>query len=151
MTGLAYLFERFPSFTQTFCYREIAELRRQGTSPAIFSARRPTDEPAQDWDASIVDAVQYLPEDEELVREVDRALRKRKLPTLVAHEIAAWGRQTDFLRLYQAAYLGPRLQALGVRHVHAHFAGLARRPSIAARGSKRMRMRSSIPTISRLA
>ena len=40
---------------------------------------------------------------------------------------AAWGRKTDFLRLYQAAWLGPHLQALGVRHVHAHFAGLAAR------------------------
>jgi colanic acid/amylovoran biosynthesis glycosyltransferase len=119
MTGLAYLFERFPSFTQTFCYREIAELWRQGVSPEIFSVRRPTDEPAQNWDPSIVERVKYLPDDEQIVREVDRALRKNKLP--------AWGRQTDFLRLYQAAYLGPRLQALNVHHVHAHFAGLAAR------------------------
>jgi hypothetical protein len=80
MTGLAYLFERFPSFTQTFCYREIAELGRQGLAPAIFSIRHPTGEPAQDWDAAIVGQVQYLPGDEQLVREVDRALRKGKLP-----------------------------------------------------------------------
>src|SRR5712691_10838420 len=127
MTGLAYLFERFPSFTQTFCYREIAELQRQGVSPAIFSVRRPTDEPAQDWDASIVRQVQYLPEEEPLLREVDRALRKRQIPEQAAGEMRAWGRQSDFLRLYQAAYLGPRLQGRGVRHVHAHFAGLAAR------------------------
>jgi glycosyltransferase involved in cell wall biosynthesis len=125
--SLAYLFERFPSFTQTFCYREIAELRRQGALPGIFSIRRPAGEPAQDWDAAIVGEVQYLPGDEELVREVDAALRKGKLPAESAREIAAWGRKTDFLRLYQAAYLGPRWQALGVRHVHAHFAGLAAR------------------------
>ena len=127
MIGLAYLFERFPSFTQTFCYREIAEFWRQGVSPEIFSVRRPTDEPAQNWDRSIVERVKYLPDDEQLVREVDRALRKNKLPAEVGREIAAWGRQTDFLRLYQAAYLGPRLQALNVRHIHAHFAGLAAR------------------------
>jgi glycosyltransferase involved in cell wall biosynthesis len=127
MSGLAYLFERFPSFTQTFCYREIVELRRQNVSPAIFSVRHPVDEPAQDWDAAVVDPVEYLPGDEQLVREVDRALRKGKLPDSAAHEIAGWGRKTDFLRLYQAAYLGPRLQALGVGHVHAHFAGLAAR------------------------
>src|SRR5712691_6040036 len=127
MSGLAYLFERFPSFTQTFCYREIAELRRQGVSPAIFSVRRPVNEPAQDWDASIVDQVEYLPGDEQLVGEVDRAARKAKLPESAKREIAAWGRKTDFLRLYQAAHLGPRLQALGVRHLHAHFAGLAAR------------------------
>ena len=127
MIGLAYLFERFPSFTQTFCYREIAELQRQGFSPTIYSVRRPTNEPAQDWDASIVRHVQYLPEEDPLVREVDRVLRKRQLPQPVAREITTWGRQSDFLRLYQAAYLGPRLQAVGVRHLHAHFAGLAAR------------------------
>lgn len=127
MPGLAYLFERFPSFTQTFCYREIGELRRQGVSPAIFSIRRPENEPAQDWDPAVVRQVEYLPGDEQLVTEVDRALRKRKLPTRAADEIAAWSRKTDFLRLYQAAWIGPRLQALGVRHLHAHFAGLAAR------------------------
>ena len=127
MNGLAYLFERFPSFTQTFCFREIDELRRQGISPEIFSVRRPLDEPAQDWETSIVSQVQYLPGDEQLVREVDRALRKGMLPEPAKREITTWGRQTDFLRLYQAAHLGPRLQALGVRHVHAHFAGLAAR------------------------
>src|SRR4029434_158928 len=127
MSGLAYLFQRFPSFTQTFCYREIVELRRHGVSPAIFSVRRPVDEPAQDWDAAIVSEVAYLPGDEEVVREVDRAVRKEKLPESATREIAAWGRKTDFLRLYQGAYLGPRLQASGVRHVHAHFAGLAAR------------------------
>ncbi|MGH7937550.1 MAG: glycosyltransferase, partial [Bryobacteraceae bacterium] len=127
MSGYAYLFERFPSFSQTFCYREIAELRRQNLALPIFSVRRPKDEPAQDWDPAIVAAVEYLPAEEQLVGEIDRALRKGKLPVEAAREIKAWSRQSDFLRLYQAAYLGPRLQALGVRHVHAHFAGLAAR------------------------
>ena len=61
------------------------------------------------------------------MKEVDRALRKGQLPAKVADEIRAWGRQSDFLRLYQAAWLGPRLQALGVSRLHAHFAGLAAR------------------------
>ncbi len=127
MTGLAYLFERFPSFTQTFCYREIAELRRQGVAPALFSVRRPQNEPPQDWDPAIAAAVTYLPGDEELVREIARALRKGELPETAAREIKSWGRQSDFLRLYQAAWLGSRLRAGGVRHLHAHFAGLAAR------------------------
>ncbi|MEO6872883.1 MAG: glycosyltransferase family 4 protein [Chthoniobacterales bacterium] len=127
MPAVAYLFERFPSFTQTFCYREIAELRRQGFVPPIFSVRHPKGEPSQDWDSAIAAAVEYFPEDDQLVREIDRALRKGKLPQAAAGEIKSWGRETDFLRLYQAAWLGPRLQALGVRHLHAHFAGLAAR------------------------
>jgi len=127
MLRLAYLFERFPSFTQTFCYREIAELRRQSVSPAIYSVRRPTDEPPQHWDHAIVREVEYLPGEEELVREVDRARRKQRLPATALAELEAWGRKTDFLRLYQAAWLGPRLQARGITHLHAHFAGLATR------------------------
>ena len=127
MGGLAYLFERFPSFTQTFCYREIAALEGLGTTPAIFAVRRPGDEPAQDWDLAITREIQYLPADDQLVRQVDRDLRKGKLPAPANREITAWGRKTDFLRLYQAAYLGPHLEALGVRHLHAHFAGLAAR------------------------
>jgi glycosyltransferase involved in cell wall biosynthesis len=127
MPALAYLFERFPSFTQTFCYREIAELHRQGMSPAIFSIRQPGNEPAEDWDPAIVRQVGYLPPDEQLVKEVDRALRRGTLPARAADDIVAWGRKTDFLRLYQAAWLGPRLETLGVRHLHAHFAGLAAR------------------------
>src|SRR5207247_2822335 len=70
MTQFAYLFERFPSFGQTFCYREVAELVRQGVTPLIFSIRKPKDEPPQDWDQRIVKRVHYLHDDEQLLREV---------------------------------------------------------------------------------
>ena len=127
MVGLAYLFERFPSFTQTFCYREIAELRRQSVSPAIYSVRQPTGEPAQNWDSAIIRDAEHLPGEEQLIRAADQAQRKKQLPAAAVAEIEAWGRKTDFLRLYQAAWLGPRLQARGITHLHAHFAGLAAR------------------------
>jgi colanic acid/amylovoran biosynthesis glycosyltransferase len=123
---LAYLFERFPAFSQTFCYREVAELLRQGAQIDIYSLRRPSGEPPQDWDEDIVRRVHYLPEEKPLVEEVTRMLRKRKLPQ-VADAIDQWGRQTDFLRLQQAVYVGARLQDAGIRHVHAHFAGMAAR------------------------
>ena len=73
MTQFAYLFERFPSFGQTFCYREVAELARQGATPPIFSIRKPKDEPLQDWDKQIVERVHYLPGEKELLDEVRRA------------------------------------------------------------------------------
>jgi glycosyltransferase involved in cell wall biosynthesis len=127
MTRFAYLFERFPSFGQTFCYREVAELYRQGITPPIFSIRNPKDEPAQDWDTRIVKHVHYLPEEKELLEEVQRASKKRKLtPTIIA-ALDKWGRRTDFLRLYQAVYVGLLLQEAGISHVHAHFAGMAAR------------------------
>jgi colanic acid/amylovoran biosynthesis glycosyltransferase len=127
MAPFAYLFERFPSFGQTFCYREVAELYRQGVAPPIFSIRNPKDEPAQDWDARIVKQVHYLPEEKELLDEVQKASKKRRLSPQIIAALDEWGRRTDFLRLYQAVYVGLRLQEAGIGHVHAHFAGMAAR------------------------
>ena len=123
----AYLFERFPAFSQTFCYREVAELDRQGVRPPIFSIRNPHDEPVQDWDERIIGRVHYLPGEEELADEVQRAIKKGKLSRDGVAAIEEWGKRTDFLRLYQAVHVGLRLRDAGVRHVHAHFAGLAAR------------------------
>lgn len=127
MENFAYLFERFPSFGQTFCYREVAELARQGIHPPIFSIRTPKDEPPQNWDVSIVRSVHYLPEESELLDDVRRTSKKRKLTSEIVSALDEWGRRTDFLRLYQAVYIGLRLQELRIHHVHAHFAGMAAR------------------------
>ena len=127
MSQFAYLFERFPSFGQTFCYREVAELDRQGIAPPIFSIREPKDEPPQDWDGRIVKRVYYLPEEKELLDDVRRASTKGKVAAEIGAALDEWGRRTDFLRLYQAVYVGLRLQEMGIRHVHAHFAGMAAR------------------------
>jgi colanic acid/amylovoran biosynthesis glycosyltransferase len=127
MTHFAYLFERFPSFGQTFCYREVAELARQGVTPPIFSIRKPKDEPPQDWDKRVVERVHYLPEEKELLDEVRRASQKQKITREVIAALNEWGRRTDFLRLYQAVYIGLRLQRMGIAHIHAHFAGMAAR------------------------
>ena len=127
MTKFAYLFERFPSFGQTFCYREVAELARQGVTPPIFSIRKPKDEPPQDWDKRIVERVDYLPEEKELLDEVRRASQKERLPREVIAALGEWGRRPDFLRLYQAVHIGLRLQQMRIDHVHAHFAGMAAR------------------------
>ena len=127
MARFAYLFERFPSFGQTFCYREVEELYRQGTTPPIFSIRNPKDHLPQNWDSRIVSRVRYLPKEKELLEGVQRAAKKRRLSPEIVAALDDWGRRTDFLRLYQAVYIGLRLQEEGIRHVHAHFAGMAAR------------------------
>jgi colanic acid/amylovoran biosynthesis glycosyltransferase len=81
----------------------------------------------QDWDEQIVESVQYLPEEEHLLRDVRRASKKGKLTKGIVVALDVWGRRSDFLRLYQAVYVGLRLQKIGIRHVHAHFAGMAAR------------------------
>jgi glycosyltransferase involved in cell wall biosynthesis len=127
MPHFAYLFERFPSFGQTFCYREVVELARQGVTPPIFSIRNPKDEPSQDWDLCIVERVHYLPEEKELFQDVQRASNKQKLAAQILAALDQWGRKTDFLRLHQAVHVGLRLQEMAIPHVHAHFAGMAAR------------------------
>jgi colanic acid/amylovoran biosynthesis glycosyltransferase len=127
MKPFAYLFERFPSFGQTFCYREVAELDRQGFAPPIFAIREPKDEPPQDWDERIVNRVHYLPDERALLDDVHRASKKGKLTAEIIAALDEWGRRRDFLRLYQAAYIGLRLQEMRIGHVHAHFAGMAAR------------------------
>lgn len=127
MRQVAYVFERFPSFGQTFCYREVAELERQGVKVQIYSIRCPANEPEQNWDKQIVDRVHYLPDEKALVAEVDSALRKKAVSSEVRDAVQEWGRQSDFLRLYQAIYIGLRMQQDGLRHLHAHFAGMAAR------------------------
>jgi glycosyltransferase involved in cell wall biosynthesis len=127
MTQFAYLFERFPSFGQTFCYREVAELSRQDIPPPIFSIRNPKDEPPQDWDRRIVQHVHYLPEEKQLLEFVRLVSKKGQVNAQTIGALDEWGRQPDFLRLYQAVYVGLRLQEMRIRHVHAHFAGMAAR------------------------
>lgn len=127
MRRIGYVFERFPSFGQTFCYREVAELDRQGIEVTVFSLRKPSGEPRQDWDERIVRKIHYLPAETELVKEVGRAIRRRGFPVEAVAAITGWGRKSDFLRLYQAAYIGWRLREVGVTRVHAHFAGMAAR------------------------
>jgi colanic acid/amylovoran biosynthesis glycosyltransferase len=127
MAPFAYLFERFPSFGQTFCYREVAELYRQGVAAPIFSIRNPKGEPAQDSDTRIVERVHYLPEEKELLDDVHRASKKGQLSAEIIAALDEWGRRTDFLRLYQAVYVGLRVQEMKISHIHAHFAGMAAR------------------------
>ena len=46
--GFAYLFERFPSFSQTFCVREVEAMHGRGLEFPVFSIHKPAGEPVQD-------------------------------------------------------------------------------------------------------
>ncbi|MBA2623768.1 MAG: glycosyltransferase, partial [Chthoniobacterales bacterium] len=127
MLRVAYLFERFPSFNQTFCYREVAELIRQGVEVTVFSIRRPAGELPQKWDEQVLRRVTHLPGETELVAFVDRAVREGKLGPSVLRSLREWDRQPDFLRLFQAVFVGLQLEREEIGRVHAHFAGLAAR------------------------
>lgn len=126
MKPFAYLFERFPSFTQTFCYREVLEMRRQAGDVPVYSIRIPKDVPS-DCPAELARAVRHLPEPEALSREMKSWRMLGRYPWKAVLTLRRWGKRSDKGRAQAAAWLGPRLQKAGIRHLHAHFAGIAAR------------------------
>lgn len=122
MTRLAYLFERFPSYTQTFCFREVSEMCVQGMDPLVFSIRVAQKTSENDFSGEVLDRVQYLPDESVILNEAPGLA-----PADVARELRQWVDRPDKLRVFTAAYLGPRLLQAGVHHVHTHFAGIGAR------------------------
>jgi len=123
--SVAYLFERFPSFLQMFCVREVEEMFQQGLNPLVFSIREA--EEATPGQFPLAQKVNFLPDDAALTERV-KALRKAdQIPHEIWETFKYWGDKGDKLRIYEAHYIGTILKAQGIRHVHAHFAGIAAR------------------------
>jgi colanic acid/amylovoran biosynthesis glycosyltransferase len=119
---LAYLFERFPAFTKTFCAREVAELYRQNLPVPVFSIRKPNDERPLNIPLNGVE-IRYLPD--------SNSLRFKLLTRLAVKRFSrVWNPKQDPRdkhRVHEAIHLGPLLEREGISAVHAHFAGVATR------------------------
>lgn len=124
--GFAYLFERFPAFSQTFCFREVAEVLRRNVPTHVFAIRKTEGEPGQDFPPELVGVTECLPESYEAILKSDVDFRRRSRRSLRAMR-RQWDSGKEKHRIYEAEWLGPRLLEKGVGHVHAHFAGLAAR------------------------
>ncbi len=122
MRALAYLFERFPAFTKTFCAREVAELYRQNRRIPIFSIRRPNDERPLNIPLNEV-VIHYFPDSNSPIFKIPTRWAARRFRDY-------WDREVDSRdkhRFYEAIYLGNRMKKLGIEHLHVHFAGIAAR------------------------
>jgi glycosyltransferase involved in cell wall biosynthesis len=126
---LAYVFERFPTFTQTFCVREILELERIGVRPVIFSIHDTRGEAVGHYPPELFERVHFLPPEDLLIKQVLAWKDANLLPQSVVLTLRQWGDRPDKNRVYEAAWIGHRLRELapGVRHVHSHFAGVGAR------------------------
>jgi colanic acid/amylovoran biosynthesis glycosyltransferase len=119
---LGYLFERFPAFTQTFCARELSELYRQGTTPPVFSIRRPVEDRPTNIPLENI-LIHYLPDTNSLEFKIRTKLIAPRLRGLWSGS----GDIRDKGRFREAVYLGSKLKKARVSHLHVHFAGLASR------------------------
>lgn len=120
--SFAYLFERYPSFVQTFCYREAEEMVRQGMEPWAASIRHP-----EDAGVLLDNPVFYLPEEKILRAGVDARRAARTVSLHARRAIPQHRKEPDSQRLFEAIWLEPELRRRGIRHVHAHFGGVAAR------------------------
>jgi colanic acid/amylovoran biosynthesis glycosyltransferase len=123
--GLAYIFERFPSFTQTFCAREVAAMRRHGFEGPVFSIRTVKEEPVCQKFEDVGETID-LPESYDEILSNDRRFRHdaRKWQARLCE---AWGSEQEKRRIYESLWLLRNCQSHGIRHVHTHFAALAAR------------------------
>ena len=121
------LFERFPSFTQTFVAREAEALRGLGVGTAMYSVRSVSDEAIRHFPEALVSATTVLPKADEVAAEVMEMKRRDELPPHAVVTLRQWGARPDKNRVYEALWAGSRLHAAGVRHVHTHFAGIGAR------------------------
>lgn len=123
--SFAYLHECFPDPTKTFVYREVAAMAELGMAPVVFSIRRPTEEERHRMEAMEFET-RYLPTESEL-----RALIEKERDSFSSSQrkaLSHWRSQKgDSTRVFEALWLGRELKRLGIRHVHAHFAGMASR------------------------
>ena len=124
----AYVFERFPTFTQTFCVREVSELKRQGLRPLVFSIRDTRDEDLRNhFPPELFDSVHFLPSSAEIKAQVQSWKDDNQLPQEALLTLRHWGDVADKQRVYEAIYIGVRMREAGVAHAHSHFAGVGAR------------------------
>ena len=122
--GFAYLFKKFPVFAQTFIAREVEGLARHGCEPDVYALQ-----PAPPGDQEGFDAlrkrVRVLPAGLSLASDILRSGFGGNLP-VSAFLSGAWAGGGN-RRRREAFWLGPRLRAAGISHVHTHFTGPAAR------------------------
>lgn len=123
--SFAYLMESFPDPTKTFVHREVAAMGALGMEPAVFSVREPAVQELAMMEGARF-SVRYLPEEAQLRESIER--ERGSFSSRQRAGLSKWReRKGDSTRVFEALWLGRELKRLAVRHVHAHFAGLAAR------------------------
>ena len=134
---VAYVMSRFPKLTETFILDEILEQERNGVTVEVFPLWRETAEIVHDDARPIVERAHFTPT-------LNLAILRDNLRCFASAPLVYLGTLATLLRVNarSARYLiaalavfpkacsfAERMQALGVCHVHAHFAS---HPAVAA-------------------
>jgi glycosyltransferase involved in cell wall biosynthesis len=125
---LAYLLKKFPRLSETFILNELLAQERLGREIHVFSRRMPDDEPRHQELARLQAVVENLPPKHEIdpweMLVGDESSPDDLLGRLGAlvREARTWGHPRTPLLLIEALHVLKRTRALGIQHVHVHFA-----------------------------
>jgi glycosyltransferase involved in cell wall biosynthesis len=127
---VAYVMSRFPKLTETFVLDEILELERNGVTVEVFPLWRERADVIHDEARPVVERAHFTPTlDLSILIDNLRCLLNspslylRTLATLVRANVRSARFLTAALAIFpKACSFALRMKALGVQHVHAHFA-----------------------------
>jgi glycosyltransferase involved in cell wall biosynthesis len=128
---VAYILGTFPSVSETFILREMTELRRQGIDVRVFALRRPAGGAVPAEAEALLPVTRYRPAflgmDSLAALFLFLWRHPWRLATVLGRALAtAWGEPLETLKRLRhvatAAYFAREASALGVEHIHAHFA-----------------------------
>ncbi len=130
---VGYVLKMYPRFSETFILNELLELERQGLDLSIFSLKKPDDGCFHPAVGRVRARAQYLPEVTagnlgELLRaqiHIARTSHENWAKTLLS--VAQRGWSASWKYLLQAGWLAEKAPAMGIGHLHAHFASAAAR------------------------
>lgn len=134
---IAYVMSRFPKISETFILYEILELERLGRSVEVFPLIREHEDIVHPEARAIVERAHYSKPIQPNVFAAHRywlARRPREYARLWADLVGGNVAAPKFLGrsmvvLLQAAWFAQQMEAIGITHIHAHF---ATHPALAA-------------------
>jgi len=133
MIRIAYIVSRFPKLSETFVFREVNELRRQGAEVLCFSIHRPMQEPLPPDAQHFLQETTYLwpPHPAQFFAGMLKFAATRpaeffdtlKLFWRQAPPLRGFsGKKRFVLHFLEGAYLAHLCKQRGVEYIHAHFA-----------------------------
>jgi glycosyltransferase involved in cell wall biosynthesis len=142
-----YVLKRFPRLSETFVLNEILLLRALGVHVVVDALSAPEAGPWHPGTERVIPDVRYLPSRPRLRAGGVLAAHLRvalRHPMRWVSEARRSRRESQWRRFLQAGLVADRARALGVVHIHAHFATAAAQVAISA--ARMAGLRSTVTT-----
>lgn len=131
MTRIAYIVTRFPKLSETFVFREVLELRKQGAEVDCFSIHRPLPEPLPAEAQQLREETTYLwpPRPARFLAALVKFAATKPAKFFGTLKLF-WqqapdnfsGKKRFVLHFFEGAYLAHLCEQRGIQYIHAHFA-----------------------------